>query len=417
MRRALVITVGTTSDPIVESIKKNDVEVVYLVYGRPLSPNQDPNPFNVAYDAKLRAKEIGKPAIPIEIGDPENIDSCVSVFRELAKDMDEFDEIIVNFTGGTKPMSAAAFHVFVTEAIPSKVVFEYVGGKIRDKSGRVIREEMEVKKSYKTASEELVRKVISYMVECQFYFAKKFSELLPDRTYGFLKKAAEAFWLWDSFEYERAVRTLNEIGKTAETLENIAFGPVPENVVKLRNVGNVVIDALKKMRKCQNERVVVDVEGCHVLSLDTLINAERRLKTHEYAEAVLRAYRAIEVATQVKLLENNINPWKVEWVKISNYQEVLNLLGYKDEESAPKQLTLWNGLRILDFIKSRGLIDKIHDDLQFISQLRNNSKLEHGYSSISEENAKQVVEKALKVVKNIIGSEDFPEFGNLRIFN
>lgn len=415
MRKALIITVGTTPDPIIESIKKNDAEVVYLVYGRPLSPDQDPNPFNVAYDAKLKAEEIGKVVVPIEVSDPEDIDSCVSVFRELAKDTCEFDEVVVNFTGGTKPMSAAVFHVFVTEAIPSKVVFEYVGGKIRDKNGRVIREKMEVKKSYKTASEELSKKVISHLEEYQFYLAKKLSESLPERTYGFLKKAAEAFWLWDSFEYEKAVRIFNEIGKAAEALEGLAFGRVPENVVKLRNVGNAVVNALKKMKRCQNEKVVDNVEGCYLLSLDAIANAERRLNTYNYIEAVLRAYRAVEIATQVKLLENKINPWKVEWSGIPNYRDILEALGYKDAVHAPEKLTLWNGLYVLSFFEV-GLMDKISDDLQFISQLRNNSKLEHGYSNIRRESAEDAVNKAMKIVKAIIGVENFPEINNLRIF-
>ena len=413
MKKALVITVGTTPEPIIESIKKNDVDIVYLVYGRPLSPDQDPNPFDITNKAKSMAKEIGRYATTKEISNPEDIDSCILVFRELVKEVSESDEVIVHFTGGTKPMAAAAFYVFLTEMIPSRLIFEYVGGKVRDEYGRVI--EMEMKKSYKTASEELSRKVISYMEECQFYLAKKVSESLPDRVYGFLKKATEAFWLWDSFEYEKAARILNEIGKTAEILEGRDFGLIPENVVKLRNVGNVIVDALKKMRKCQNKEIV-DVEGCYLLSLDAIANAERRLKTHNYIEAVLRAYRAVEVATQVKLLDNKINPWNVEWSKIVNYRDLLDLLGYKDDESAPKQLTLWNGLCVLDFIESRDIFDKIKDDLQLISQLRNNSKLEHGYSSVGRENAEDAVNKAFRIVKTIIGVENFPEINNLRVF-
>lgn len=412
----MVVTVGTTPEPIIESIKKNDTNVVYLVYGRPLSPAQQPNPFDVAHEAKQRAEEMGKLAIPIEIEDPEDIDSCVSAFRKLAKDAFEFDEVIVNFTGGTKPMSAAAFHVFVSETIPSKVVFEYVGGKIRDKNGRVIREKMEVKKSYETASSELSRKVIHYIEDYQFYLAKKISESLPDRVYRFLKKASEAFWLWDSFEYEKAVRILNEISKTAEILVGRDFGRIPENVVKLRNIGNIMVDALKKMRKCQNKENV-NVDGCHILSLDAIAHAERRLKTHNYIEAVLRAYRGVEVATQVKLLENKINPWKVEWSLIVNYKDLLDELGYKDCESAPKQLTLWNGVRVLNFIESRDILNMIEDDLQFISQLRNSSKLEHGYSGVGRENAEDVVNKALRIVKTILWVEDFPEINSLRIFN
>lgn len=414
MRRVLIVTVGTTIEPVIESIEKNNAELVYLVYGRPLSPDQDPNPFNIAYSAKSKAEERSILASPVEISDPEDIDSCVSVFRKLAKDAYEFDEVIVNFTGGTKPMSAAAFYVFLTEMIPSRLIFEYVGGKVRNEYGRVTR--MEVKKSYQTASEELARKVVSHIEECQFYLAKKFSESLPERTYGFLKKAAETFWLWDLFEYEKAVRILNEIGKSAEIFEGRVFGQIPENVVKLRNVGNAVVNALRKMKKYQNEKVVGDVEGCYLLSLDAVTNAERRLKTHNYIESVLRAYRAVEVATQVKLLENKINPWKVEWSRIANYKEILEELGYKDEVYAPEKLTLWNGLSVLNFLET-GLKDKINDDLQFISQLRNNSKLEHGYSSISGENAENAVNKSFRIVKTIIGTEGFPEINNLRIFN
>ena len=359
MRKALIITVGTTPDPIIESIKKNDVEVVYLVYGRPLSPDQDPNPFNVAYDAKLRAEKIGKLAIPIEISDPEDVDSCVSVFRELAKDTYKFDEVIVNFTGGTKPMSAAAFYVFLTEMIPSRLVFEYVGGKVRNEHGRVTR--MEVKKSYRTASEELFRKIISYIQNFQFFLAKELSKSLPEKSkYKFIKKAAEAFWLWDSFEYEKAIRILNEIGEVAKALiGEAAFNKIPENVVKLRNTGNIVVRALRKMRKYQIEKSIGDVKKCYTLSLDAIANAERRLKTHNYTEAVLRTYRAIEIATQVKLLEKGINPWKVNWSKIPNYQSLLASLGYKDEEHAPEQLTLWNGLYVLDFVESSRLMNKI----------------------------------------------------------
>ena len=416
IKKALVITAGTTLDPIIESIRKNDANFVYLVYGRPLSPEQQPNPFDIAYKAKKEAEKLGKSVSTREIDNPEDIDLCISIFRKLTKELSEFDEVIVNFTGGTKPMSAAAFYVFLTEMIPSELVFEYVGGKVRNEHGRVTR--MEVKKSYRTASEELFRKIISYIQNFQFFLAKELSKSLPEKSkYKFIKKAAEAFWLWDSFEYEKAIRILNEIGEVAKALiGEAAFNKIPENVVKLRNTGNIVVRALRKMRKYQIEKSIGDVKKCYTLSLDAIANAERRLKTHNYTEAVLRTYRAIEIATQVKLLEKGINPWKVNWSKIPNYQSLLASLGYKDEEHAPEQLTLWNGLYVLDFVESSRLMNKIHRDLQFISQLRNSSALEHGYSSVSKENAERAVEKSLKIVKTILELEDISEINNLRLF-
>ena len=62
-------------------------------------------------------------------------------------------------------------------------------------------------------------------------------------------------------------------------------------------------------------------------------------------------------------------------------------------------------------------MNKIHRDLQFISQLRNSSALEHGYSSVSKENAERAVEKSLKIVKTILELEDISEINNLRLFH
>lgn len=253
------------------------------------------------------------------------------------------------------------------------------------------------------------------MKEHQFYLAKKISEPLPEKRYRFLKKAADAFWLWDSFEYENAVRILNEIGKAAESLENTAFDPVPENVVKLRNVGNIAVEALRKMKRCQNGNIVKDIENCYILALDTIVNAERRLFTHNYSEAVLRAYRAIEITTQVKLLENRINPWKVEWANVPGYKDILKILGYKDVSNAPNRLTLKSGLYVLDFLR-KGLMDKIKNDLQFIAQIRNYSKLEHGYSSVSKDNAENSIKKAIEIIKIIKGSDFTLTIDDIRIF-
>lgn len=411
--RVLVATVGTTHDPIIESLRTNAVDLVYLVYGRSF-PDQHPSPLDSVKKVLDEARAMGKRTMQLEVDDPEDVRSCVEAFERVVRELADMrvSEVIVNFTGGTKPLSAAAFHVFATRA-PSRVVFEYVGGAVRDDKGRVSGR-MVVKKDYRTAVEEVADKVVEYMESYQFYLALECSKMLPD-TYEFLKKASSAFWLWDSFEYEEAMRIINEIGDGAKALLPLqVMGKVPENVVKLRRVGNRLVRAMKALRECQNRGVVVGVEDGHLVPLEFLANAERRLKTRQYAEAVLRAYRAVEAAVQLRLLENGVNPWSVNWQQVPNSQEVLRTLGC--EENPPERLTLWKGLQLLNAINQVSQMGEVSDRLQFISNLRNNSKLEHGYASVDEENAEKAVRKAGEILEALLGKERVREIEEVRIF-
>ncbi|MEM2830041.1 MAG: hypothetical protein QXZ14_07295, partial [Candidatus Jordarchaeales archaeon] len=172
--KVLVATVGTTSDPIIESIEKNDVDLIYLVYGRSF-PGQHPSPLDVAKVVRDRARELRRNTMEREVPDPEDVKSCVDVFKEIIKDLagKDVSEVIVNFTGGTKTMSAAAFHVFASKA-PSKVVFEYVGGVVRDEAGRV-KGNMVIRRDYRTAVEELADEVVKHLEGYEFFLAFKIS--------------------------------------------------------------------------------------------------------------------------------------------------------------------------------------------------------------------------------------------------
>lgn len=413
--KVLVATVGTTSDPIIESIEKNDVDLIYLVYGRSF-PGQHPSPLDVAKVVRDRARELRRNTMEREVPDPEDVKSCVDVFKEIIKDLagKDVSEVIVNFTGGTKTMSAAAFHVFASKA-PSKVVFEYVGGVVRDEAGRV-KGNMVIRRDYRTAVEELADEVVKHLEGYEFFLAFKISEGLPDTyNYRFLKSASKAFWLWDSFEYEEAMKVINEIGDGAEAfVSQQVFGKVPENVVRLRRIGNRLVRAMRGLRKCQGEGAKFREGDGHLVPLEFLANAERRLKMGEYAEAVLRAYRAVEAAVQLRLLENNVNPWSVNWQQIPDHQEILKQLGYS--ESPPEHLTLWNGLQLLSLISPIRQLEEVKDNLQFISNLRNNSKLEHGYAGVDEENAEKSIKKAMEIMRVLLGDERAQEIEKVRIF-
>ncbi|MDR7591349.1 MAG: hypothetical protein QN151_11395, partial [Armatimonadota bacterium] len=155
MATALLLTVGTTPDPLVkaveEQVQQDSTLVVFLLYGRPF-PGQDPSPFDVAQQVKSRAAQLGVRAEPREVTDPENLDVCLEAAREVLREAAAADRVVVDFTGGTKPLSAALVHAALTEPIAGDLVMEYTGGAVRDSTGRVVREAMRVRRSERTAT-------------------------------------------------------------------------------------------------------------------------------------------------------------------------------------------------------------------------------------------------------------------------
>ncbi len=71
--------------------------------------------------------------------------------------------IVVDYTGGTKPMSAALVHVALTERSWRELELEYVGGPVRDEHGRVVEEYMVVRRSPRTWVDELTREVLALL--------------------------------------------------------------------------------------------------------------------------------------------------------------------------------------------------------------------------------------------------------------
>jgi hypothetical protein len=116
---ALVLTVGTTADPLKKAVEEAKAEVerenaslfVLLLYGRPL-PNQHPDPFQVAAEVRQHAENLGLKVQPCEISEPEDLDVCLDEMRSLLQRISNADKVIVNYTGGQKrcPLLSSTQH-------------------------------------------------------------------------------------------------------------------------------------------------------------------------------------------------------------------------------------------------------------------------------------------------------------------
>jgi len=118
----LVMTCGNTPEPLKQAINNyvghtKNLEVV-LWYGRSLKGQENAKagqrltPLDVAVEIKECFKDTGIIVFPKEISEPEDFDVCLREFEKFFSTLipDDYENLIINYTGGTKSMSAAIVH-------------------------------------------------------------------------------------------------------------------------------------------------------------------------------------------------------------------------------------------------------------------------------------------------------------------
>lgn len=401
----LIASVGTTPEPIVQAISKASEEgtlTLFLVYGRAF-PGQEPDPFSVTQDIVCKAKQLGIEARVFELHEPEDLDTCIQVFRRVMTEACNLDveRVLLNFTGGTKVMAAAMVYAALSQAWGCDVTFEYVGG-LRNEYGRA--KEMTVMRATHTAVQEVALKVLECLRQEDYARALYLSEALPERgTVGFLKRATRLLWHWDNFHYDDATSLLRDCTTQAKVLvDNSDYSALADTLVRLgRAVGRIQL-ALKALRQYKDGRMESmsqdAVEGHLYILGDVIENARRRVQVSP-VDCALRCYRALEVATQIGLISRSINPWCHDWNrlpqdKVSSYLEILGA------QHLPKELSLGNGFTLFEVLTAPFEKDT-KEELRDVMSLRNLCYLEHGYDSVSRQAAEKILGKMEKVVTAI----------------
>ena len=128
-RAALLINVGGTPNPVAYSINHHTPEKVIFFTSRD-SRTEIESRVRPLVTHRWRDQEI------ITTPDPQHLTRCIEV---LARDLSEklgvlgvaWKDLIVDYTGGTKTMSAA----LVLATINEPVEYSYIGGQVRNKEG------------------------------------------------------------------------------------------------------------------------------------------------------------------------------------------------------------------------------------------------------------------------------------------
>ncbi|HHO47328.1 MAG TPA: TIGR02710 family CRISPR-associated protein [Desulfobacteraceae bacterium] len=380
--KAIALSVGGTPDPLIKSIEHHRPEFVCFL------ASQGTNHVTIKV-RDLLGSRAGDIRFATELVDDEN--DLLECHRKAEKAIARIqtdgyakDQVVVDYTGGTKNMSVA----LALAAIEKGYLFSYVGGSRRSKDGvGVVESGHEQIHTHVNPWDFMAvrekRQAAQFFNSCQFKACRdvlaRLAENASTRKSVFRKLAlvADAFHNWDLFRHIDA-RELCRKARLEELAEDheswIARFAV--NCLAMLPVLEKIIFSSAKGKKPSLE-----------LALDLYANAERRFAEGKVDDAVLRLYRLVEMLAQLQLLAGH--GIDVSDVRPEQLPEALRdeyLAQYRNQRTGLVQLPQTPSFRLL-----RELGDPLGkafatDAGRFkdVQKARNDSYLAHGFLSSKE---------------------------------
>jgi len=413
--KALLLTVGTGRSenieqtlitPLKKSIEKGEWSVVVLLPSRRTLGNAEA--LGGSHPA-IRVLPLDKP------GQEENADDCYAHFDRVISSLLEEgysqDDIVPDFTRGTKVMSAALVLASIRHGLP---MVRYITGE-RDSQGMVQPgTERIVDVSTLTAvSHRQLDRARSFFERGDFEAAL---EVLPrvDGPLGmlypepvrqiasFFRPVAEFYGRWDRLDY-RAARNVRLYAEYPAQTPGAwkRFVPTAEMVEW--------VNALAEPRPAEPSAMAMHLRR---LSADLLANGERRIRDGQYEDAVLRAYRVLEMIGQIHLFERGLDTEKLppDNEYIIQLREKLSKEGRSDfgrrfdgTLTAPRELAARLLKQMGDPFGKRLL--QLGESGQIKANSRNMSVLIHGYDITGFE-APEILAKHYQALEKLLEEDD-----------
>ncbi len=380
--------------------------------------------FFASHDSILKAGEVLlqpdiKPKVESEI--TENPNSLFECYKAARRCVDRAvksgvpeDDIIVDYTGGTKVMTAA----LILSTVGATFRFNYVGGDLRTKNGLGVvesgHEMMYADMNPWSAFAEEERRQVVLLFNRQRYSAVDeivriaSARDLPgeiNEFFRFVRPLAAGLLYWEQFSHEKAMASIEK------------------SILHLHEYVKHHADSKwesfeRKVQCCRDllERIILDtgrLKKLHPVLIDDLLsNARRRMADSRYDDAAARIYRALELYGQIEFLQ--ASGCSNSHVPISAIPENLRdefVLKYKDSGSGALQLPLHATFR---YLKEKGRDSgqryfQNHDKIKNIQSNRNHSILAHGINPVGENACKSIFE----TISSFVGVNAFFDFPQL----
>lgn len=406
--KAVLISVGGSPQPIILSLNRQMPEYVCFFVSeytkdstvKDILPNLDFKPRH--WDWIITPSPEGLSECYKEI-----TDRLPSILQKWGVDS---DELVVDYTGGTKTMSVA----ITLATIEGSSVYSYVGGMERSKGGVGVvvdgKEKMwfldnpwnEIafmsrKKAYILFNKARYASASEVFAEVE----KKVGENHRP-FFRALKDMANGYDLWDSFKHKEASQRLYSCRDIIKTY-SISDKKV-DNLVKviLQNID--FLDRLKKNDELKH--------------YDLIANAMRRAELeNKYDDAVARLYRAMEamahcrLQSQYSIYSSNVKEEQIPESIRSDY-----VVKYRDDKDNKIKLGMYASYWLLEKLNDqlgKSFFAVYEKEIRGLLDIRNSSILAHGYVSVSAETYEKLLDVVLRFSE--IEKEDLPRFPVLEL--
>lgn len=304
--RLLVCTLGGSPGPIVASIGYWKPDFIIFI----VSPETKGEIDRIKSTVK---EKINREIMPHEydiscVLDAQSFRDCVETIRtEVEKGINEWRnkskdyEVIVDFTGGTRCMTAAL--AIVSQRWDCR--FSYVGGTERNKEGVGIVVDgketvLHCPNPYDSLGFMSIDKFVFYFDNLAFASAsseakdalKKVSDKNTKNLFMALNELAKAYSAWDKFQHKDALTALGQLSNY-ESCWRVYFPERKDEIIK----------GIEANRKFLGSLVGEKEKPSLNLLKDLLANALRRKEEKSFDDAVARLYRFTEALAQLRLKE------------------------------------------------------------------------------------------------------------------
>jgi CRISPR-associated protein (TIGR02710 family) len=324
-------------------------------------------------------------------------------------------EVIVDYTGGTKTMTAA----LVLATVSRGFRFSYVGGMLRTKGGLgiVVSGSEEVRlgpNPWDIFAVQERQRLAQYFNSYQFAACRTLIQDVRDRLsadeqrrFDVLNVLVEGYEAWESFNHRRGLKRLDEAKAKLQQLVDLKAEGFLSSLLPQLAGNRLFLQRLKDETH--------DFQQLHALLLsDLLANAKRRIDEGKFDDAAARLYRLVEMMGQLEiqhLCNAETGNFPVDEVPESLKEDFVRR--YRDPKDGKIKLPLEATYRVLQEKGSNVGQRFFQDQGRFsnLQQARNHSILAHGMISLEEKRVRELLE----FVTTLTPLQDEPLFPKLAV--
>ena len=329
----------------------------------------------------------------------DNFNSCFEAFElkiwELDLLAEEKHEIIMDYTSGTKTMSAAmaCCGMFYSKDLIT------ISGDRRNGVVSTGTESIQYQNLYKVYDKFALMRVRNYFNANRFYTASEILENVVDESINTenMMNLVKGYFLWDNMEFEEAYEHLTKLDLNGFELSEIK----DDLKFNLKALGAIVRSPHENLK------------NCYILA-SLINNSIRRAEEYKYDDAIARLYRAFELIAQIRLSSYRLNSSDID-------TDILLENNVSQEFIDGLEKTRDEGKIRIGLIKDFELLDALDDDLgkyfaenrnriNNLTKKRNNSILAHGLESLDKEDFEEFEEVVESLARKL--DKDMGKFLN-----